>query len=73
MQKALTIQRPSEDDCFAGGAVTDAEITDIPLSPVSKGGRPLYNLRFADNIAQLGGSEVLQQLTFVLCILQFIS
>ena len=39
--------------------------TDIQLSSVSIGGQPLCNLRFADNIDMLGGSEeeVQQQLT----------
>ena len=45
-------------DCsFAGGAVGDAEETDILLSSVSIAGRPLCNLRFADDVDLLGGSE----------------
>ena len=60
MQKALIPPYLSENDCFAD----DAEETDIPLSSVSIGGRPLCNLQFADDIDQLGGSqEELQQLT----------
>ena len=56
MQKALTPQHPSENDCFAGDAVEDAEETDIQLwSSVSIGGRPLCNLRFTNDIDLLGG------------------
>ena len=56
MQKTLTPQHIFEYDCFAGNAVEDAEETGIPLLSVSIGGRPLCNLRFADNIDLLGGS-----------------
>ena len=56
MQKALTPVSSSENDCSAE--------TDTPLSSMSIGGRPLSNLRFADDINQLGSSEEeLQQLT----------
>ena len=57
MQKALTPQHPPENDCFARDAVEDAEEIDIPLLSVSIGGRPICNLRFADDIDLLGGSE----------------
>ena len=64
MQKTLTPQHPSENDCFARDTVKDAEETDIPLSSVSIGGLPLCNLRFADDIDLLGCSEEeLQQLS----------
>ena len=64
MQKALTLQHPSRNDCFADDAVEDAEETDTPLSSVSIGGRPLCNLWFADDTNLLGGNdEELQQLT----------
>ena len=68
MKKALTRQHPSDNDCFVGDAVEDTEETDMPLSSLSIGGRPpLCNLRFADDIDQLGGSdEELQQLTEIL-------
>ena len=63
MHKALTPQHQSEKDRFAGDTVEDAEETDIPLSSVSIGGRPLCNLRFADDIDLLGDSdEELQRL-----------
>ena len=63
-----TSQHPSENDCLAGVAVVkDAEESDIPLSSVSTRGRPLCNLRFANDIGLLGGSEEeLQQLTEIL-------
>ena len=62
--KPLTPQHPPENDFRAGDAVEDAEETDIPLSSVSIGGRPLCNLRFADDIDQLwSNEEELQQLT----------
>ena len=57
MQKALTSRHPTENDCFAGDAVEDAEEADIPLSSVSVGGQPLCNLRFADDIDLLGSSQ----------------
>ena len=64
MHKALTLQYPSENDCIAGDAVEDAEETDISLSTVSIGGRPLCTVRFADDSDLLGGNEEeLQQLT----------
>ena len=45
-------------------AVEDADETDIPLSSVPIGGRPLCNLRFGDDIDLLESSEEeLQQLT----------
>ena len=50
MQKALTPKHPTENDCFAGDAIEDAEETDIPMSSVSIGGRPLCNLQLADDI-----------------------
>ena len=59
MQKALTPQHPSENNCFAGDAVKEAEETYIPLSSVSIGGRALCNLQFAGDIDLLGGSLVL--------------
>ena len=57
MQKALTPQRPSENDCLVSDAVEDAEECNIPLSSVSIGGQPLCNLQFADDIDLLGCSE----------------
>ena len=64
MQKALTSVNSSENDCFADDAVEETEETDTPLSSLSIGGRPLCNLRFADDIDLLGSSvEELQQLT----------
>ena len=64
MQNDLTPQHGSENDCYAGDAVEDAKETDISLSSVSIGARPLCNLRFADDIDLLDGSEEeLQQLT----------
>ena len=59
MENALTHQHPSQNNCLAG----DAEETDTPLSSVSIGGRPLWNVRSVDDIDLLGGSEELQQLT----------
>ena len=56
MQKAVRSQHPSENDCFAGDAVEDAEETIIPLSSVPIGGRPLCNFRSAHDIDLLGGS-----------------
>ena len=57
----------SENDCLADDAVEEAEETDIPLSSVCIGGRPLCNLQFADDIDLLGSSqEELQQLTQIL-------
>ena len=38
VQKASTTQYPSENDCFPGDAVEDAEETDTPLSSVSIAG-----------------------------------
>ena len=60
MQKALTPQYPSENDCLGDDAVEDAEEIDTQLlSSVSIGGRPLYN-----DINLLGScEEELQQLT----------
>ena len=64
MLKALTSQHPSENDCVAGDAVEDAAETDIPLSSMSTGERPLCNLPSADDIDLLGGhKKELQQLT----------
>ena len=65
MQKALTCQHPSEDDCLAYDAVKDAEEIDTTLSSsVSVGGRPLCNFWFVDDKDLLGCSEEeLQQLT----------
>ena len=64
MQKAPTPVNSLVNDCFADYAVEEAEETDTPLSLVSIGGRPLCNLRFADDIHLLGISEEeLQQLT----------
>ena len=63
MKKTLTPQHPPENNCFADDAAADAEEIDTPLSSVSIGGWLLYNLRFADDISLLGGSEELQQLT----------
>ena len=54
MQKALPPVNSSENDCFADDAVEEAEETDTPLSSVSTGGRPLRNLRFADDTDLLG-------------------
>ena len=49
---------------FADDAVEETEETDTPLSSVSIGGRPLCNLRFANDIDLLESSEEeLQQLT----------
>ena len=45
---------------FADDAVKDAEEFDTPLSLVSIGGRPLCNLRIADGIERLTGSEELK-------------
>ena len=59
----LTPQHTSENDCFACDAVREAEETHIPLSSFSIGGRPCCNLRFADDINLLGGTEKQQQLT----------
>ena len=41
MQKAVNL---SENDCFAADAVHEAEETDIPVSSVSIGGRPRWNI-----------------------------
>ena len=49
------------NDCFSDDAVEDTEEIDIPLSSVSIGRRPFCNLRCADDIDLLGGSEELQQ------------
>ena len=63
-QKTLTPVNSSVNDCFADNIVEDAEETDTPLSSMSIGGRPLCNLRFADDIYMLGSSEEeLQQLS----------
>ena len=51
------VRHATGNDCFAGDPVEDAEETNIPLSSVSIGERPLCNLRFADDIDLLGGSE----------------
>ena len=65
MQKALTPVNWSDNDCFV--QVQEAEETDTPRPSVSTGGRPLCNLRFADDIDLLGSSEEeLQQLTQIL-------
>ena len=57
-------QHPSENDYCADDAAEDAEETDTPLSSVTIGGRPLWNLRFANDTDLLGGTEEeLQQLT----------
>ena len=54
----------SENDCFAGGAVEEAEESDYPLSSVSIGGHPLCNLRFADDAdLRRSSEEEPQQLT----------
>ena len=54
----------SEDDKFANNSEEDAEAVDISLSTVCFGERPICNLRFADGIDLLGGSEEeMQQLT----------
>ena len=54
----------SSPDSFADDAVEEAEETDTPPSSLSIGGRPLCNLRFADDIVLLGSSEEeLQSLT----------
>ena len=51
-------------DEIVDDAVEEADETDTPLSSVSIGGRPLCNLRFADDIDLLGSSEEeLQQLS----------
>ena len=64
MQKALTPVSSPENDCFADDAIEEADESDTPLSSVPNGGRPLCNLRFADDIDLLGKSEEeLQQLT----------
>ena len=62
MQKAVTPQNPSQNDCFANDAEEDAKQTDIPVSSVSIGGQPLCYLRFTD-ISLMGGSEWELQLT----------
>ena len=49
----------TDNDCFASDPVEDAEETDIPLSSVSIGGGPPYNLRFANDIDLLAGLEEL--------------
>ena len=59
----LTPQHPSENECFASDAVEDAEETGALPSSVFIGGRPLCNLRLADDIDLLGGSEKELQLT----------
>ena len=62
MQKGLTPQHPSYNNCFVGDAVDDADETGTPLSSVSIGGLLFCNLRFADDIDPLGvGEEELQQ------------
>ena len=59
----MTPQHSPENDCFACDAVEEAEETDIPVSSVSTGRRPLCNLQFVDDINLLGSSEEeLQQL-----------
>ena len=64
MQKTFTPQHLSENDCFPGDVGEDGEETNIPLSSVSIGGRPLCNLQFADDIDLLGSiEEELPQLT----------
>ena len=64
MLKALTPVNSSENDCVAHDAVEEAEETDTPLSSVSIRGRPLCDLRFADDVDPLGSrEEELQQLT----------
>ena len=64
MQKILTPVTSSDNDSFADDAAQEAEETDTLLSSVFIGGRPLCNLRFADDIDLLGSSEKeLQQLT----------
>ena len=58
--KDMTPQRKSKDDQFA----VIAEEFETSLSPVSIGGRRPCNVRFADDIDLLGGSEEeLQRLT----------
>ena len=57
MRKAFTPHHKLENDCFADDVVEDAEETDIPLSSVYIGGRPLCNLWEADDTDLLGGSE----------------
>jgi len=61
MQTALSSDARSESDCSAVDAMKEAP---AHLSSVSIGGRPLCNLRFADDIDLLGSSEEeLQRLT----------
>ena len=56
----------SVNDCFADDAVEQAEETDTSLSSVFIGGRPLWNLQFADDIDLLASrEEELQQLSGV--------
>ena len=64
LPEALTPQHPLENDSFGGDALEEAEETDIPLSSVSIGGRPLCNLHFTDDIDLLWCSEKeIEQLT----------
>ena len=57
MQKALTPQHSSVNDCYAGYAVENPKEIEMPLSSVTIGGRPLCNLRFDDDIDLQRGSE----------------
>ena len=56
MQKALTPQHPSENDCLADDAVENADEIDTPLSSMPIEEQPLFDLRFAGDIDLLGGS-----------------
>ena len=48
---------PSENGYFAVDVVEDVDVTDMPLqSPFSIGGRPLYNLQFAEGVDLLGSN-----------------
>ena len=64
MQRAVTPQRPSENDCFADNAIEYAEEIDTLLSSASIYGRPFCNLHLTDDVDLLGGTEEeLRQLT----------
>ena len=54
MQKTLTPLRQSVEDQFADNSEEDAQEVDTSLSSMITGGRPLCNLRLADDIDLLG-------------------
>ena len=57
MQKTLTPQHLSKNDCFPDDAVEDAEEIDTPLSSISTSGQLFRNLRFAHDIDLQVGTE----------------